>query len=322
MQLTTLTGTGLRVSRISLGTMTFGDQVDEQASISIVRRCLDAGINFFDTANIYTEGRSETILGEALQGQRDAVVLASKVRGRVGDNPNDEGLSRRHILDAIDNSLRALQTDYLDIYYLHQPDYETPLAETLSTMNDLVRAGKVRYVGISNHASWQICQSLWLCDNHSWRPPVVAQQMYNLIARGIEQEHLSFLCEFEIGLVVYNPLAGGLLTGKHANISAALPGTRFDGNQMYRDRYWHEADFDAVRALQHIAQQAGKSLVELSLQWLLGRSQVNSVILGVSNLDQLEENIMASDGELDEATEAACDEVWDKLRGPIPYYNR
>jgi len=160
MQLTTLTGTGLRVSRISLGTMTFGEQADEQASISIVRRCLDAGINFFDTANIYTEGRSETILGKALQGQRHAVVLASKVQGRVGENPNDEGLSRRHILDAIDNSLRTLQTDYLDIYYLHQPDYETPLAETLSTMSDLVRAGRVRYVGVSNHASWQICQSL------------------------------------------------------------------------------------------------------------------------------------------------------------------
>ncbi len=322
MQLTTLTGTGLRVSRISLGTMTFGEQADEQASISIVRGCLDAGINFFDTANIYTEGRSENILGKALQGQRDAVVLASKVRGRVGDDPNDEGLSRRHILDAIDNSLRALRTDYLDIYYLHQPDYETPLAVTLSTMSDLVRAGKVRYVGISNYASWQVCQALWLCDKHSWRPPVVAQQMYNLIARGIEQEHLSFLREFEIGLVVYNPLAGGLLTGKHTNISTVLPGTRFDGNQVYRDRYWHEANFDAVRTLQHIAQQAGKSLVELSLQWLLGRSQVDSVILGVSSLGQLEENIMASDGELDEATAAACDEVWDKLRGPIPYYNR
>ena len=322
MQYTALTGTGLRVSRAAMGTMTFGGQTDEQASIAMVRRCLEAGINFFDTANIYTEGRSEVILGKALQGCRDEVILASKVRGRVGDRPNDEGLSRRHILEAIENSLRALGTDYLDIYYLHQPDYQTPLAETLSTIDDLVRAGKVRYVGISNYASWQIGQVLWLCDQHSWERPVVAQQMYNVVARGVEQEHLAFLREFNIGLIVYNPLAGGLLTGKHRDLTHAAGGTRFEDNQMYRDRFWQPEFFEAVQQLAEIAQQAGKSLIELSLQWLSGHPQVDCVLLGASRMAQLDQNIAAIEGELDEATRLACDDVWRKLRGPIPYYNR
>jgi len=287
----TLTGTGLRVSRVCMGAMTFGGQTDEEASIAMVNRCLEAGINFFDTANIYTEGRSEVILGKALRGRRDDVIVASKVRGRVGDRPNDEGLSRRHILEAIDNSLRALGTDYLDIYYLHQPDYETPLAETLSVMNDLVHAGKVRYIGISNYASWQICQALWICDKYGWEQPVVAQQMYNLLARGIEQEHLAFLREFEMGLIVYNPLAGGLLTGKHKDIEHPLEGSRFDGNPMYLDRYWHRDNFEAVQALQKIADGAGKSLVELSFQWLLSNPQVDCILLGASRMEHLDQGL-------------------------------
>ncbi len=322
MKYTSLTGTGLKVSRLTMGTMTFGGQADEETSTAMVNRALDAGINFFDTADIYTEGRSETITGRALKGRRDDVILASKVRGRVGERPNDEGLSRRHIHEAVENSLRRLQTDYLDIYYLHQPDYVTPLEETLATMNDLVRAGKVRYVGVSNYASWQICQARWICDRRSYEPPTIAQQMYNLLARGIEQEHLAFLSEFNIGLIVYNPLAGGLLTGKYNHISQTIPGTRFDGNEMYLSRYWHQANFEAVEALGQIARQAGKSLVELSLQWLLSRPQVDSVILGASRLEHLNQNLAAGEGEIDQATCQACDEVWQKLWGPIPYYNR
>jgi 1-deoxyxylulose-5-phosphate synthase len=322
MEYVTLTGTGLRVSRACMGTMTFGGQADEPASFAMVDRALEAGINFFDTADIYTEGRSETITGKALAGRRQDLILASKVRGQVGSGPNDLGLSRKHILEALENSLRRLGTDYLDIYYLHMPDYETPLAETLATMNDLVRAGKVRYVGISNYASWQMLHALWICDKRGLEPPLVAQQMYNLIARGIEQEQLRFCAEFGVGIVAYNPLAGGMLTGKHDDPAFTQPNTRFDGNKMYRDRYWHEANFEAVKALAEIARKAGKSLVELSLQWILAHKQVDCVLLGASRMEQLDEDLAAMEGTLDQETMAACDEVWKQLRGPSPQYNR
>jgi aryl-alcohol dehydrogenase-like predicted oxidoreductase len=302
--------------------MTFGDQADEKSSIRMVEMALDAGINFFDTANIYNAGASEEILGRALEGRRDDVVVATKVRGRMGEGPNREGLSRRHIIRCMEDSLRRLQMDYVDLYQLHQPDYDTPIEETLAAMDQLVREGKVRYVGISNYASWQICEAVHVCAAEGLAPIITVQPMYNLVARGIEQELLPFCREYGLGVLPYNPLAGGLLTGKHDRSQPPPDGTRFGLKEMYRDRYWHERLFDAVDGLAQIAEDAGISMVEMSLQWVLAQPEVTSLILGASRPEQLEENLAACEGALSAEVFDACDSIWEELRGPIPRYNR
>jgi aryl-alcohol dehydrogenase-like predicted oxidoreductase len=323
MQYTTLAGTDLKVSRVCMGTMTFGSQVDDAVAANMIDLCLDAGINFLDTANSYNKGKSEEMLGRLLKGRRSGVILASKVFNKMGDAPDESGLSRPAMLRAIDASLSRLQTDYVDVYYLHQPDYKVPLEATLETMETLVKQGKVRHPATSNYSGWQVCQTLWLCEKNGWRPPKISQPMYNLIARGIEQEYIPFTRQFGVSNVVYNPLAGGLLTGKQLPQSGPLPGTRFDGNKMYLDRYWHEANFQAVGELAKIAANAGRSLVELSLAWVLQQPGVDSVLIGASRLEQLEENLWASAAKpLDQPTLDACDQVWARLRAPIPKYNR
>jgi aryl-alcohol dehydrogenase-like predicted oxidoreductase len=319
----TLPKTELRVSRLSFGTMTFGAQTDPVGAQRMVDCCLDAGINFFDTANIYNRGAAETILGKVLKGRRDKVVLASKVRGKMGNAPDDEGLSRAAISKAIDASLKRLGTDYLDLYYLHQPDYAVPIEETLDAMQGLVRAGQVRFPAVSNYAAWQVCETLWICEKRGYQPYFISQPMYNLLARGIEEEYLPFCQRFGVAVVPYNPLAGGLLTGKHSRGSGPVPGTRFDGNRMYQARYWHDDDFAAVEELRAIARGAGKTLVELALQWLLAQPLVDSIILGASRVEQLEENLKAAEGtRLEESILSRCDTVWKRLRGITPKYNR
>lgn len=322
METVRLKHTGLAVSRVCFGTMTFGGQTGEADAARIVDRCLDAGVNFFDTANIYNKGATETILGRILKGRRDKLVLASKVFFPMGDGADQRGLSRAAITRAIDESLARLGTDYLDLYYLHAPDYSVPLEESLDTLDELVKAGKIRYPASSNYAAWQVERMLWLAERRGYQPPWITQPMYNLLARGIEQEYLPMCREFGVSTVVYNPLAGGLLTGKHAE-QAPLAGSRFDNNQLYLDRYWHPAYFDAVAELRRAAEQTGRSLVSLSLNWLLHHTAIDCVILGATRLEQLEENLKAiEDGPLPQETLAACDAVWAKLRGITPKYNR
>ncbi len=322
MEFRSLGRSGLKVSRLCIGTMTFGNQVDEQESIRMVNRALEEGINFFDTANVYNKGVSEEILGKALQGKRDDVVVATKVFNMMGPGPNDRGLSRKHIIKAVEESLRRLKMDYVDLYQLHGPDYATPLEETLATMDQLVHDGKTRYVGLSNYAAWQICHAFWICDRRNLAPIVSVQPMYNLLARGMEQELVPFCREFGLGTMVYNPLAGGLLTGKHKKGRPPAKNTRFDIIPTYQDRYWHDRMFDATEQLRCAAEKAGLSLIELSLRWLLAQPGVKSMILGASSMAQLEENLAASKGELPPDVCDACDEVWNELRGPIPTYNR
>ena len=322
MQTRTLPHTGLTVSRACFGTMTFGGQVDQDAAGRIVDLCLDRGINFFDTANSYTKTQSETILGQVLKGRRDRIVLASKVGVKTGEPAGVSPLSRKSILENLDNSLRRLQTEYLDIYYLHMPDYEAPIEESLAAMDEAVRAGKVRYPAMSNYAAWQYCQALWISEKRGYKPPQSSQPMYNLLARGIEQEFLPFCKAFGISTIVYNPLAGGLLTGKH-NPERPLPGTRFDANQMYLDRYWHPAYFEAVDQLQAIAEKCGRSLIDLALNWLLFHTSTDCVILGASKIEQLEQSLdVFGKAALDAETLAAVDQVWQNLRGVTPRYNR
>ena len=321
METRTLPHTGLTVSRACFGTMTFGSQTDQRAAGRMVDLAMDRGINFFDTANAYNDGRSEAILGEFLKGRRDRVVLASKV-GAQAATPDHSPLARQSILANIDASLRRLQTDYLDLYYLHRPDYASPIDETLEAMDEVVRAGKVRYPAASNFAAWQMCRMLAISEKQGYQPPMVSQPIYNLLARAIEQEYVPFCKESGISMVVYNPLAGGMLTGKQQR-ERPLPGTRFDNNELYLDRYWHPACFDAVDALRGIAESAGRSLIDLSLNWLLHHTSADCVILGASKIEQLEQNLDAMDrGPLAAETVAACDAVWQTLRGVTPKYNR
>jgi 1-deoxyxylulose-5-phosphate synthase len=322
MQTRTLPNTELTVSRACFGTMTFGGQTDEATAARMIDLCFDRGVNFLDTANVYTQGQSETILGNILKGRRQRCILASKAGNKTGDPPDAPPLSRRGIERSIELSLKRLQTDYLDLYYLHLPDYTAHMDETLSAMHDVVRSGKARYLAISNYAAWQVAQIFAISGSHGYRPPYVSQPMYNLLARGIEQEYVPFCKEYGLSMVVYNPLAGGMLTGKQHR-ERPLPGTRFDNNQMYLDRYWHPVYFDAVDEITRIAENAGRSMIDLSIGWLLHHSATDCVILGASKLAQLEENLGAFErSELAEDTVAELDAVWRKLRGVTPKYNR
>ncbi len=317
-----LAHTDLEVSRFCFGTMTFGKPLDQAGTTEIVNRCIDAGINFFDTANMYQTGVAETMLGHAIKGKRDHLVIASKVFFKMGDAPDQQGLSRKAILRAIDESLQRLGTDYLDLYYFHAPDHNVPIEESMEAMESLVKQGKVRYPATSNYASWQVVQMLWIAKDRGWHAPYLSQPMYNLLARGIEQEYLPMCKEFGISTVVYNPLAGGLLTGKHKQ-EKVTPGTRFDNNKLYQDRYWHEQYFQSVEQLRKIAKSAGRSLVSLALNWLLHNTASDVIILGASRLEQLNENLATvDDGPLSEDVLKKCNEVWQNLRGPLPVYNR
>ncbi|MBZ5612173.1 MAG: aldo/keto reductase [Acidobacteriia bacterium] len=318
----TLKNTDLAVSRICFGSMTFGGQTDEAAATKMIGLCLDRGINFLDTANAYNNGASEEMLGRILEGRRRQFVLATKVRNKMGEGSDMTGLSRGAILRAIDDSLKRLRTDYVDVYYLHLPDYAVPIDETLDALNEVRKQGKIRYVATSNYSGWQVVEMLWISGRQGYQPPYISQPMYNLIARGIEQEYLPMCQRFGVSNFVYNPLAGGLLTGKQRR-EAPLPGTRFDNNRMYLDRYWHQADFDAVEQLQKIAAAGGRSLLSLALNWLYHHTAAEGIILGASKIDHLEQDLNAfHDGPLDVETLQACDKVWTALRGPTPKYNR
>jgi len=322
MDMRPLADTGLVSSRLVLGTMTFGSQVDQETATAMVERSMAAGINHFDTANAYNLGVSESMLGRALGSRRDEVLVATKVFNPMGDGPDDRGLSPAAVRKAIDASLRRLGTDYVDLYYLHQPDYTVPLEETLGAMADLVAAGKVRHVAGSNYAAWQLCQMANLSAVRGMPPVRVSQLMYNLISRGVEDEYVAFSQDLGLSTIVYNPLAGGLLTGKHQPKAAVAEGSRFTKAE-YRSRYWSAPQFSAVDQLRAVAERAGWSLVELSLRWLLARPPVDAVLIGASGIAQLEANIAAADGPTpDQETMAACDEVWQELRGPVPHYNR
>ena len=322
MDLFTLNGTDLDVSRACLGTMTFGSPASETQSQEILNCALDHGINFIDTANIYGHGASEEILGRAFNGRRQQFVVASKAGFSMGEGPLDAGLSRCAMVKALEDTLRRLKTDYLDLYYLHQPDDKIPLEESLETLDGMIRAGKVRYAACSNYASWQVCQMQWIAEKHKYRSIRIAQPMYNLLARGVEQEFLPMAAHFGVAILVYNPLAGGLLTGKHM-ASHPANGSRFVKNQVYRDRYWNSEFLEAVDELAAIASRAGRSLVSMAFSWLLHHTSTSCVVVGASCVEQLEMNLTAiQEGPLSASTVEECDVVWARLKGCTPQYNR
>ncbi len=322
MDYTLLTGTGVTVSRLCLGTMTFGSQVDEQAGCALVRQAFDAGITFVDTADVYEKGASEIITGKAVAGMRDKIFLASKVGSRMQPGPNGDGLSRSRIIAMLEASLRRLQTDYLDLYYLHKPDLHTPLEETLQTMDMLVRSGRVRYIGVSNFAAWQLEKLLWLCDKHGWIAPTVTQNIHNLITRNIERELVPCLQAEQRGLVVYSPLASGMLTGKHKP-GTPEANTRFSLNKQHFDRFWTDYNFAAVGKLQQIAADNNMTLPEMALRWCLSQPATDCVIIGVSRADQLASNIAYADAQpLSADLLQQCNAVWAELDDKSFQYNR
>ena len=316
MEYTYIKGTGLQVSRFCLGTMTFGDQTREADAVRIIEHALDQGVNFFDTADTYTGGLSEQILGKALEGKRENAVIATKVTNPRGPLPNQSGQGRKHILSGLEESLRSLRTDYIDLYYLHHPDPNTPVEEVIETMTNLVRAGKIRYYGLSNYSTWQCCSFIHKAREMHAVAPVVTESVYNLITRGIEDEMVPFLNEYKMGLTVFNPIAAGLLTGKHTG-GRPLENTRFALNYGYELRYFNEANLHAVDALTTIAEENGMSLLEFSLQWLLNRPAVDSIIVGASRYEHVVQNIALASEKKVLSAEALqkCDAVWDTIRG-------
>lgn len=299
--------TGLEVSSLCLGTMAFGRWINEEASISILDTALDHGINFIDTANFYGKGQdqefkhgtgeSEEILGRALKGKRDQVVLATKVGMQVGPGKNERGLSRIHIMGEIENQLRRLQTDYIDLYQVHVFDPHTPLEETLRTLDDLVRQGKVRYIGCSNYAAWQIAKSHAISEKMNLEKFVSVQPQYNLLSREIEQELLPF-CESEgVGVIVYSPMARGMLSGKYKSPEDVPPESRAARGEKLLENYFTNRNFHLVDHYRRLAEKNEVSLSQFSLSWVLNQPRVTSAIIGASKVHHVTDAIAISDWE-------------------------
>lgn len=312
------------VSEICLGTMTFGNQIDEAESIKLMKSAMAAGVNFIDTADMYVDGRTEEIVGKGLKGERHSVVLATKVGSwRSGPSVNDVGLSRKHIMQGIEDSLRRLGTDYIDLYYAHVPDNATPIEETLRAMDDLIHQGKVRYTGCSNFLAWELCKALWVGDRYHLARFECVQPPYNLIIRDMESELLPLCASEEVGICVFNPLAAGLLTGKHDPSKPPAKGTRFSNERqgkVYSARYWLASNFEAVARFKEITQKHGRSMAQFALAWILNNETITSVICGTNSIKQLEENLGAVEVKLTEEELTACDEVWHQLSPPRFFY--
>ena len=317
--------TGLKVSEICLGTMTFGNQANEQTAFAIMDIADHAGVNFFDTADVYPlggglelVGATEVIVGKWIKERsaRQRIVLATKCRGAMGPGPNDEGLSRKHIIGACEESLKRLQTDYVDLYQVHFPDLAVPIEETLRALDDLVTAGKVRYIGCSNYPAWQLADALWTSDKHNLARFECDQPRYNVLFRMIEDEILP-LCEVHgVGVIAYNPLAGGMLTGKYQKGQDLQSGTRFalkNSGELYQKRYWKDAVFEEVEALKQFLAPRNKSLTHVALAWVLAQRGITSAILGASKPDQLTDSLQGVELTLDEDERNYLDQVWYSL---------
>ncbi len=294
-----LGNTGLIVSGVALGTMQFGGKMnmgnlDQEGATRMVKLALERGINFIDTADVYSLGESETLVGNALKGMRKEIVLATKVRLPMGENFNRSGATRVNILREVEGSLRRLQTDYIDLYQVHGWDSNTPIEETLRTLDDLVRQGKVRYIGLSNFMSWQATTAVMLQDRLGLEKYVTAQMYYSLVGRGLEHEFQSFAEYHNIGILVWSPLAGGFLTGKYSRANPAPAGTRFAeaGNFVPFDK---EMGYRVVEALKEVAGRHDATPARVALAWVLGRPAVSSVIIAARKPEQLEDNIRAVD---------------------------
>ena len=296
MQYRYLGSTGVQVSRLCMGTMTFGREADRAASAAIYQRCRDAGVNFFDCANGYAGGESERILGGLIGGHRDDVVITSKVHFPVGPDRNARGSSRRHIMIAVEDSLRRLNTDRIDVYFLHRWDDAVPLDDSLRALDDLVAQGKIVYPAASNFAAWQIAKALGICAQQGWAPFRVLQPMYNLVKRQAEVEILPLAQAENLGVISYSPLGGGLLSGKYAaQPGAVAPAGRINENALYAKRYGQEWTHQAAQAFTEFAQARGIHPVTLAVAWVAAHPGITAPIIGARSLEQLEPALGALD---------------------------
>ncbi|MFB4274536.1 aldo/keto reductase [Nonomuraea sp. MTCD27] len=320
-----LAGIDVPLSRLVLGTMTFGDTVDASGAAHLLDLALEAGVTGVDTANAYADGVTEEIVGGLLAGRRDRIVLATKAGMPHPDHGDHAPLSAAGLRAGLEGSLRRLKVEHVDLFYLHQPDRRTPLRETLATVADLTTEGKIRAFGVSNFAAWQIVEINHVAEEVGAPRPVIAQQLYNLLARRLEEEYCEFARTSGLVTMVYNPLAGGLLTGRH-RLSETPSTGRFGDSKlagMYRQRYWAPELFEATAELAELADASGIDLVQLSLRWLLGREEVDALLLGASREEHLRANLAAAQaGSLPSDVLDACDAVGARLRGPMPPYNR
>lgn len=285
--------TGVKVSPLCLGTMMFGGQTDETESTEIIQSALDSGINFIDTADIYNAGQSEVVVGRAIASRRQEVVLATKGRNPMGTHPNAKGATRLHLMQALNDSLKRLGTDYIDVYYTHTPDYETPIDETLRAMDDMVRSGKVHYIACSNFRAWRLCEALWTSDKLGLNRFVCVQPLYNIVNRDIEVELLPLCKEHKIGVVSYSPLARGILTGKYKPGQAYPEGSRASRNDpRMLQAELRDASLEISQVITDYCEGKGVSPSQFALAWCLKNPIITSVIIGPKRMDQFLDNLI------------------------------
>nr|WP_281378728.1 aldo/keto reductase [Paenibacillus phyllosphaerae] len=310
---------GLAVSELCLGTMTFGNTTNEQDSIEMINRFIERGGNFLDTADVYVSGRSEEIVGQAIKDRRDEVVLATKVRMQTSNHPNGVGISRKHIMEGVDASLRRLQTDYIDLYQVHVWDHATPIEETLRALDDLVSSGKVRYIGCSNFFAWQLMKALATSDMNRYVRFISIQPQYSLVSREMDREMISLCLEENVGIIPWAPLGGGFLTGRYNReepIEGRLTSKVGESSWALRNS---EKNFAILDEVKRVAEEVGKTPAQVALRWLNQRKGITSPIFGASTLAQFEDNMGALDWKLPE-------ELWNRLSEvsqlPSEYPNR
>ncbi|MYD35464.1 MAG: aldo/keto reductase [Dehalococcoidia bacterium] len=306
MEYRRLGNSGLQVSTVGLGTNNFGRRLEYERSEVVIKASLDNGINFIDTANIYSMGESEEHIGRALAGNREAAVIATKGGGQMQQRPHGSGNSRKHITSEVEASLKRLQTDYIDLYQIHFPDNDTPIEETLRALDDLIRAGKILYIGSSNFAVWQEAEAAWTSRQLGLNSFISTQPEYSLINRDVERELIPFSVKYNIGIIPYFPLAGGVLTGKYTQGQEPPEGTRMSTTPAnFRGRFMNERTFAIADVATKFAEERGHTTVELAIAWLLAQPQVASVIAGATRPEQVEANAKAADWTLtaDEVTE-------------------
>ncbi|MBA7701969.1 1-deoxyxylulose-5-phosphate synthase YajO [subsurface metagenome] len=324
MKMRFLGKTGVKVSELCFGTMTFGGrsffkyvgQLGQKEANTLVDMSLEAGINFFDTADVYSQGLSEEILGKALGKRRKDIILATKVRGKMGPGPNDVGLSRHHIIEACNASLKRLGTDYIDLYQVHNFDPDTPQEETMRALDDLVRQGKVRYIGCSNYSGWQLMKAMAISDKRGWERFVTLQALYSLLARDLENEMVPLCLDQGMGILVWSPLSGGFLSGKYRRGKPKPKGTRLTAPQPRFLQLDEEKGFDIVEELDRIAKAHNATVAQAALNYLLAKEGVSSVIIGARTPEQLADNLKTTDWEMSVEEVSRLDE----MSQPVPVY--
>jgi aryl-alcohol dehydrogenase-like predicted oxidoreductase len=316
VELRPLGTTGVKVTALCLGTMTFANEADEPTSRAIVDRYLDRGGNFIDTADAYQRGLAEEITGRALGDRRDRIILATKGRMPMSDDPNDRGAGRRHLTRAVEASLTRLGTDWIDLYQVHWPDPAVPIEETLATLDDLVTAGKIRHVGLSNYLGWEIQRGIDACRQRGWAPIAAHQPQYSLVSREIELETLPLCRANGIAVLAWSPLGGGVLTGKYIGASSVPPDTRLGASEWQARRRLTEHNLQVAQAVAKVAADVGKTSAQVALNWVLGQPGITAPIVGARNLEQLEDNLGAEGWRLEAGQLEALDAA---SRLPLPY---